>query len=204
MKPRETAVFFIYIRIQNPRQGCQNKSPLSFFLRAYLCIGNIQEASLLYSFQNFHLKQAVHKQNRIGYFLSFYFRIWRAKIDKIQFDFRWFYNSIRKYNNGICKFWFSALLHYLFYCKINIFWKICCRIYFLHEWFFMFVCMKSYIFSWLIILLVISESSGRDFRYLRTEDGLTDGEINSIVQDGAGNMWFATWSGLINLDWFSF
>lgn len=68
----------------------------------------------------------------------------------------------------------------------------------------MFVCMKSYIFSWLIILLVISESSGRDFRYLRTEDGLTDGEINSIVQDGAGNMWFATWSGLIKHDGYSF
>jgi signal transduction histidine kinase/ligand-binding sensor domain-containing protein/DNA-binding response OmpR family regulator len=61
----------------------------------------------------------------------------------------------------------------------------------------MFACMKNCILTWLITLLFFAESSGRDFRYLRTEDGLTDGEINSIVQDSAGNMWFATWTGLI-------
>ncbi|MBW6535328.1 MAG: response regulator [Mariniphaga sp.] len=57
--------------------------------------------------------------------------------------------------------------------------------------------MKNCILIWLITLLFFAESSGHDFRYLRTEDGLTDGEINSIVQDSTGNMWFATWTGLI-------
>jgi signal transduction histidine kinase/ligand-binding sensor domain-containing protein len=61
----------------------------------------------------------------------------------------------------------------------------------------MFACMKNCILVWLSFLLVFAESSARDFRYLRTENGLTDGEINSIVQDSTGNMWFATWTGLI-------
>ncbi|WP_372949062.1 two-component regulator propeller domain-containing protein [Mariniphaga sp.] len=52
----------------------------------------------------------------------------------------------------------------------------------------------------LTILLFAADSFSSDFRYIRTEDGLTDGEINSIVQDSTGNMWFATWSGLVKYD----
>jgi signal transduction histidine kinase/ligand-binding sensor domain-containing protein/DNA-binding response OmpR family regulator len=57
--------------------------------------------------------------------------------------------------------------------------------------------MKSCIALWLISLLFAANAYGKDFRYLRTENGLPDGEINSIVQDSTGNMWFATWTGLI-------
>jgi signal transduction histidine kinase/ligand-binding sensor domain-containing protein/DNA-binding response OmpR family regulator len=68
----------------------------------------------------------------------------------------------------------------------------------------MFAGMKSCIILWLAILLFASNSLGKDFRYLRTEDGLPDGEINSIVQDSSGNMWFATWSGLVKYDGYYF
>lgn len=64
----------------------------------------------------------------------------------------------------------------------------------------MFVCMKSFISVLLVILVFPFISLGEDFRYLRSEDGLPDGEINSIVQDSTGDMWFATWSGLIKYD----
>jgi signal transduction histidine kinase/ligand-binding sensor domain-containing protein/DNA-binding response OmpR family regulator len=64
--------------------------------------------------------------------------------------------------------------------------------------------MKSCIIAGLILLIGGVNSFGSDFRYLRTEDGLTDGEINSIVQDGSGNMWFATWSGLVKYDGYHF
>ena len=64
----------------------------------------------------------------------------------------------------------------------------------------MFVCMKSFISLLIIVLLFTGFSYGNDFRYLKTENGLTDGEINSIVQDSTGNMWFATWSGLMKYD----
>lgn len=46
--------------------------------------------------------------------------------------------------------------------------------------------------------------SANDFRYLRSWDGLPDGEINAIVQDNTGFMWFATWSGLIKYDGYQF
>jgi len=46
--------------------------------------------------------------------------------------------------------------------------------------------------------------AGTDFRYLQTENGLPDGEINSIVQDSLGNMWLATWTGLIKYDGYYF
>lgn len=45
---------------------------------------------------------------------------------------------------------------------------------------------------------------GGDFSYLRTTEGLSDGEINAIAQDSTGNMWFATWSGLICYDGVNF
>jgi signal transduction histidine kinase/ligand-binding sensor domain-containing protein/DNA-binding response OmpR family regulator len=45
---------------------------------------------------------------------------------------------------------------------------------------------------------------GTDFRYLRTTEGLYNGEINSIAQDASGKMWFATWSGLTSYNGFDF
>ncbi len=43
-----------------------------------------------------------------------------------------------------------------------------------------------------------------DFRYLRTNEGLYNGEINAIAQDQSGKMWFATWTGLANYNGFDF
>jgi signal transduction histidine kinase/ligand-binding sensor domain-containing protein/DNA-binding response OmpR family regulator len=60
--------------------------------------------------------------------------------------------------------------------------------------------MKSFISVLIVIFVFNFISFGEDFRYLRSEDGLPDGEINSIAQDSTGNMWFATWSGLIKYD----
>lgn len=68
----------------------------------------------------------------------------------------------------------------------------------------MFVRMKSDIIFLLFFLLMTGEVAGSDFRYLQTENGLPDGEINSIVQDSTGNMWFATWTGLIKYDGYYF
>lgn len=45
---------------------------------------------------------------------------------------------------------------------------------------------------------------GNDFRYLRTNEGLYNGEINSIAQDKSGKMWFATWSGLTSFNGYDF
>ncbi|MFW5774268.1 MAG: ligand-binding sensor domain-containing protein, partial [Tangfeifania sp.] len=63
--------------------------------------------------------------------------------------------------------------------------------------------MKSIILVVFFIIVGVGFSSADDFRYLSTDDGLTDGEINSIVQDSTGNMWFATWSGLMKYDGYS-
>jgi len=43
-----------------------------------------------------------------------------------------------------------------------------------------------------------------DFRYLRTNEGLYNGEINAIAQDQSGKMWFATWTGLASYNGFEF
>lgn len=64
--------------------------------------------------------------------------------------------------------------------------------------------MKIFSLIGLFVLGVLSHSFGNDFRYLRTSEGLYDGEINSIAQDSTGNMWFATWSGLIKYDGYNF
>jgi signal transduction histidine kinase/DNA-binding response OmpR family regulator/streptogramin lyase len=53
-------------------------------------------------------------------------------------------------------------------------------------------------------LLVVNGIQGQEFRYLRSQDGLFDGEINSISQDSSGMMWFGTWSGLISYNGISF
>ena len=68
----------------------------------------------------------------------------------------------------------------------------------------MFVRMKFDNIFLLFFLLMTGEVAGSDFRYLQTENGLPDGEINSIVQDSTGNMWFATWTGLIKYDGYYF
>jgi signal transduction histidine kinase/ligand-binding sensor domain-containing protein/DNA-binding response OmpR family regulator len=65
-------------------------------------------------------------------------------------------------------------------------------------------CMNRCIYIGIFYFLFAGGTSAGDFRYLLTEDGLPDGEINSIVQDSAGNMWFATWSGLVKYDGYKF
>lgn len=47
-------------------------------------------------------------------------------------------------------------------------------------------------------------SQANDFRYLRTKEGLYNGEINAIAQDHSGKMWFATWAGLASYNGFDF
>jgi ligand-binding sensor domain-containing protein len=64
--------------------------------------------------------------------------------------------------------------------------------------------MKSYIIAGLISFLLVGVVTANDFRYLLTADGLPDGEINSIVQDSSGNIWLATWSGLVKYDGYQF
>jgi signal transduction histidine kinase/DNA-binding response OmpR family regulator/ligand-binding sensor domain-containing protein len=52
--------------------------------------------------------------------------------------------------------------------------------------------------------LFVQSSFGDDFRYLRTSEGLYNGEINSTAQDHSGKMWFATWAGLASYNGFDF
>lgn len=69
---------------------------------------------------------------------------------------------------------------------------------------FLYSCMKNLVF---VIVLLGSScflGFGNDFSYLRTTEGLSDGEINAIAQDSTGNMWLATWSGLICYDGVNF
>ena len=53
-------------------------------------------------------------------------------------------------------------------------------------------------------LLTSTAANNKAFRYLQPKDGLIEGEINSIVQDHEGVMWFATWSGLVRYDGYNF
>ncbi|MFW6370483.1 MAG: ligand-binding sensor domain-containing protein, partial [Bacteroidota bacterium] len=64
--------------------------------------------------------------------------------------------------------------------------------------------MKRCIITGLLFLLFVTVLTAGEFRYLRTQDGLPDGEINSIVQDSTGNMWFATWTGLVKYDGYEY
>jgi signal transduction histidine kinase/ligand-binding sensor domain-containing protein/DNA-binding response OmpR family regulator len=55
----------------------------------------------------------------------------------------------------------------------------------------------------LILLLLLVESGSAftpDFRHLTPLEGLNDGTINDIAQDAYGQMWFATWDGLMKYD----
>jgi signal transduction histidine kinase/DNA-binding response OmpR family regulator/ligand-binding sensor domain-containing protein len=65
--------------------------------------------------------------------------------------------------------------------------------------------MKILLISF-VFLFVAFTPIGRsaDFRYLRTNEGLYNGEINAIAQDHSGKMWFATWTGLTNYNGFDF
>lgn len=56
---------------------------------------------------------------------------------------------------------------------------------------------RSYIFL-IFFFHFVQYSFADDFRYLRTNEGLYSGEINSIAQDKSGKIWLATWSGLAN------
>lgn len=59
--------------------------------------------------------------------------------------------------------------------------------------------MKYFIASIIFALIsVVGLCNG--FTYLRSWEGLPDGEINAIAQDSSGNIWMATWSGLIMYD----
>ncbi|MBV5312377.1 MAG: response regulator [Prolixibacteraceae bacterium] len=63
---------------------------------------------------------------------------------------------------------------------------------------------KVLIFVFLFIFSFPHLSWSVDFRYLRTNEGLYNGEINAIAQDQTGKMWFATWTGLANYNGFDF
>ena len=55
-----------------------------------------------------------------------------------------------------------------------------------------------------VFCVVHTIANNTNFRYLQPKDGLIDGEVNSIVQDKEGLMWFATWSGLIRYDGYNY
>jgi len=64
--------------------------------------------------------------------------------------------------------------------------------------------MKPTFLFYIFFLFFVQLSFGGDFRYLRTDEGLYNGEINSIAQDHSGKMWFATWSGLTSYNGYDF
>lgn len=64
--------------------------------------------------------------------------------------------------------------------------------------------MNRRLLTVLIFFVCFGLAHGADFRYLRTNEGLYNGEINSIAQDHSGRMWFATWTGLANYNGFDF
>ena len=62
----------------------------------------------------------------------------------------------------------------------------------------------NYYFAVIVFILFVQSIFGNDFRYLRTSEGLYNGEITSIAQDHSGKMWFATWAGLASYNGFDF
>jgi ligand-binding sensor domain-containing protein len=64
--------------------------------------------------------------------------------------------------------------------------------------------MKPIYFVVIVLNLMVQFCFADDFRYLRTNEGLYTGEINSTAQDQSGKMWFATWSGLASYNGFDF
>ena len=62
---------------------------------------------------------------------------------------------------------------------------------------------RSYIVV-IVSILLVQFCYGEDFRYLRTNEGLYNGEITSTAQDHSGKMWFATWTGLASYNGYNF
>ena len=62
--------------------------------------------------------------------------------------------------------------------------------------------MKHFARFIVIVFLVVlgNLSYGEEFRYLRTMEGLLDGEITSIAQDSIGNIWIGSYIGLTKYD----
>ncbi|HAH26044.1 MAG TPA: hypothetical protein DCL77_20170, partial [Prolixibacteraceae bacterium] len=64
--------------------------------------------------------------------------------------------------------------------------------------------MKPNSFIVIVFILIVQFCFADDFRYLRTNEGLYNGEINSTAQDQSGKMWFATWTGLASYNGYDF
>ena len=64
--------------------------------------------------------------------------------------------------------------------------------------------MKTNYLVAFVSILFVQFCYGDDFRYLRTNEGLYNGEITSTAQDHSGKMWFSTWSGLASYNGFVF
>ena len=64
--------------------------------------------------------------------------------------------------------------------------------------------MKPSYIVFIVSILLVQFCYGEDFRYLRTNEGLYNGEITSTAQDHSGKMWFATWTGLASYNGFDF
>ena len=62
----------------------------------------------------------------------------------------------------------------------------------------------NYYFVIIVFILFVQSCFGDDFRYLRTNEGLYNGEMTSTAQDHSGKMWFATWNGLASYNGFDF
>ena len=64
--------------------------------------------------------------------------------------------------------------------------------------------MKKYIYLFQALLFSVSafctDLSRIKFEYLTVDDGLSQGTIEDILQDGQGMMWFATRDGLDRYD----
>lgn len=64
--------------------------------------------------------------------------------------------------------------------------------------------MKVFIIYLLFIVSFTRICLGGDFRYLRTSEGMYNGEINAVAQDKSGKMWFATWAGITSYNGYDF
>lgn len=65
---------------------------------------------------------------------------------------------------------------------------------------------KSYIYLFLLFFSSIIFGQGKDIRFehITTNDGLPQGYVTSIIQDGFGFLWFGTQNGLVKYDGYNF